>query len=93
MAGSFPSTAAPCWPEAHPDFSSEILKSPAMSLIRQRTLAGAQENRGFVASDHVAIARAIVAGSHQRAFELMAERIVATLEVDGLDRDLVVEWR
>ena len=45
-----------------------------------------------MASDHVAIARAIVAGSHQRAFELMAERIVATLEEDGLDRDLVVEW-
>jgi hypothetical protein len=34
-------------------------------------------------------------GSHRRAFELMAEhveRIVATLEEDGLDRDLVVEW-
>ena len=45
-----------------------------------------------MASDHVAIARAIVAGSHRRAFELMAERIVATLEEDGLDRDLVVEW-
>ena len=65
-----------------------------MSLIRQLTLVGAQENRGFVASDHVAIARAIVAGSHRRAFELMAEhveRIVATLEGDGLDHDLVVE--
>ena len=92
MAGSFPSTEAPCWPEVYPDSSSGIPKSSAMSLIRHLTLAGVQENRGFVASDQVAIARAIVAGSHQRAFELMAERIVATLEEDGLDRDLVVEW-
>lgn len=59
------------------------------------TLAQAQESREFVASDHVAIGQAIVAGSHRRAFDLMSEHvehIVATLEADGLDREAVVEW-
>jgi GntR family transcriptional regulator, transcriptional repressor for pyruvate dehydrogenase complex len=59
------------------------------------TLAEAQESRDFVASDHVAIARAIVAGNHRQAFDLMAEHvahIIDTLEADGIDRNAVIEW-
>ena len=59
------------------------------------TVAQAQESREFVASDHVAIAQAIVDGRSKRAFDLMSEHvehIVAVLEEDGLDVDAVVEW-
>jgi len=59
------------------------------------TLAEAQESRLFVAHDHAAIARAIVAGSHRKAANMMAdhvEHIVETLIEDGLSPDAVVQW-
>ena len=49
----------------------------------------------FVAADHVEIGRAIAAGNHRRAFDLMSshvERIVERLEADRLDRNAVGEW-
>lgn len=59
------------------------------------SLSEARSTRRFVEDDHIAIARAIVAGNRHRARELMEDHVhhvVGVLVADGLSPDDTVEW-